>query len=138
MGDVELRSKLNQALRNGWIHPSSSHYGSTVLFISHKDWGLRMFMDYCTVNQITKKDRHSLLHIAELVQPLRGSIDFSKIDLASGYHHISKMSNAPRVLVKSPGGFWSMVRYSGSLQEKWYSFGPSWSFHQTSQRLPEH
>ena len=86
--DAELQRQLDKAIRNGWIRPSNSHYGSPVLFVPKKDGGLRMCIDYRAVNRITRKDRYPLPHIEELVQPLGGSTCFSKIDLASGYHQI--------------------------------------------------
>jgi hypothetical protein len=47
-----------------------------------------MCIDYRAVNCITRQDRYSLPDIEDLVQPLRGSNCFSKINLASGYHQI--------------------------------------------------
>jgi hypothetical protein len=86
--DRELQEQLGKALRNGWIRPSSSHYGSPSLFEPKKDGGLRMCIDYRAVNRITRKDRYPLPHIEDLDQPLGGSNCFSKIDLALGYHQI--------------------------------------------------
>jgi hypothetical protein len=85
---MELQQQLDKAIHNGWILPSNSHYGSPGLFVSKKDGGLRMCLDYRAVNSITRKDRYPLPHIKELVQPLGGSTCFSKMDLASGYHPI--------------------------------------------------
>jgi hypothetical protein len=84
--EAELRRQIEKALRNGWITPSSSNYGSPVLFVPKGDGSLRMCIDYRAVNRITVKDRYPLPHIEDLFNGLEGSKVFSKLDLASGYH----------------------------------------------------
>jgi hypothetical protein len=86
--EAELRRQIEKALRNGWITPSSSNYGSPVLFVPKADGSLRMCIDYRAVNRITVKDRYPLPHIEDLSNGLEGSKVFSKLDLASGYHQI--------------------------------------------------
>jgi hypothetical protein len=86
--EEELRRQIEKALRNGWITPSSSNYGSPVLFVPKADGSLRMCIDYRAVNRITVKDRYPLPHIEDLFNGLEGSKVFSKLDLASGYHQI--------------------------------------------------
>jgi len=68
--------------------PSSSHYISAELFLTETDDSLRMFINYRTVNCITKQDWYPLRHIKQLVQQLGASSYFWKNDLASGYHKI--------------------------------------------------
>jgi hypothetical protein len=86
--EAELRRQIEKAIRNGWITPSSSNYGSPVLFVPKADGSLRMCIDYRAVNRITVKDRYPLPHIEDLFNGLEGSTVFSKLDLASGYHQI--------------------------------------------------
>jgi hypothetical protein len=86
--EAELRRQIEKALRNGWITPSSSNYGSPVLFVPKGDTSLRMCIDYRAVNRITVKDRYPLPHIEDLFNGLEGSKVFSKLYLASGYHQI--------------------------------------------------
>lgn len=86
--DAELQPQLKCVLRNGWIRPSSSHYGCPVLFVPKQDGSLRICIDYCTINHITKKERYSLPHIEELVQLLGGLLYLSKIDIVTGYHQM--------------------------------------------------
>jgi hypothetical protein len=88
MEEAELRRQIEKAIRNGWIVPSSSSYGSPVLFVPKGDGSLRMCIDYRAVNRITVKDRYPLPHIEDLFNGLEGSTVFSKLDLASGYHQI--------------------------------------------------
>ena len=82
----ELRKQLDDLLAKKFIKPSTSPYGAPVLFVRKKDGSLRMCVDYRGLNRITKKNRHPLPRIDELIDRLRGACFFSKLDLMSGYH----------------------------------------------------
>jgi hypothetical protein len=82
----ELRKQLDQLLAAGFIKPSTSPYGAPVLFVRKKDGTLRMCVDYRGLNKITRKNRHPLPRIDELLDRFRGARYFSKLDLLSGYH----------------------------------------------------
>jgi hypothetical protein len=43
---VELKIQLKDLLDKGFIHPSSSPWGCPALFVSKKDKGLRLCVDY--------------------------------------------------------------------------------------------
>ena len=82
----ELRRQLDQLLAAGFIKPSTSPYGAPVLFVRKKDGTLRLCVDYRGLNKITRKNRHPLPRIDELLDRFRGARYFSKLDLLSGYH----------------------------------------------------
>ena len=84
----ELRRQLDDLLARGFIRPSSSPYGSPVLFVKKKDGELRMCVDYRALNKQTVKNTYPLPRIDELLDRLHGAVIFSKIDLRSGYHQI--------------------------------------------------
>lgn len=84
----ELRRQLDDLLSRGFIRPSSSPYGSPVLFVKKKDGDLRMCVDYRALNKQTVKNTYPLPRIDELLDRLHGAVVFSKIDLRSGYHQI--------------------------------------------------
>jgi transposase InsO family protein len=82
----ELRKQLDELLKKKFIKPSTSPYGAPVLFVKKKDGALRMCVDYRGLNRITKKNRHPLPRIDELIDRFRGAKFFTKLDLLSGYH----------------------------------------------------
>src|SRR5271165_6278440 len=85
----ELRTQLQQLLKDGKISPSTSPYGAPVLFVKKKDGSLRMCIDYRALNSQTVKNRYALPRIDELFDRLHGAKVFSKIDLTSGYWQIA-------------------------------------------------
>ena len=85
----ELRKQLSQLLKDGKISPSISPYEASVLFAKKKDDGLRMCIDYHTLNSQIIKNRYALSRIDDLLDQLYGAKRFSKIDLISGYWQIA-------------------------------------------------
>ena len=43
----EIKKQINEVLEKGYIRPSSSPWGATVLVVEKKDGTLRMVVDYC-------------------------------------------------------------------------------------------
>jgi hypothetical protein len=75
-------------LDKGYIHPGSSPWGCSVLFVKKKDQSLRLCIDYWPLNAIIIKNKYSLSRINILFDQLAGVKVFSKVDLRSGYHQI--------------------------------------------------
>ena len=84
----ELRKQLQQFLDKKIIEPSTSPFGSNVLFVKKKNGDLRMCVDYRMLNQQTVKDSYPLPNIDELLDQLSGAKYFTALDLNSGYHQI--------------------------------------------------
>lgn len=84
----ELKSQLDLLLSKGFIRPSTSPYGSPILFVKKKDGSLRMCVDYRALNKNTVKNSYALPRIDELLDRLHGANVISKLDLQSGYHQI--------------------------------------------------
>jgi hypothetical protein len=85
---AKLKNQLQELLDKGYIHPSSSPWGSPALFVKKKDGSLRMCVDYRPLNVVTIKNNYPLPRIDVLFDQLAGAKVFSKIDLRSGYHQI--------------------------------------------------
>ncbi|GJU70885.1 putative nucleotidyltransferase, ribonuclease H [Tanacetum coccineum] len=84
----ELSGQLKELQDKGFIRPSSSPWGASVLFVKKKDGSFRMCIDYKELNKLTVKNRYPLPRIDDLFDQLQGSQFFSKIDLRSGYHQL--------------------------------------------------
>ncbi|GJY30194.1 putative reverse transcriptase domain-containing protein [Tanacetum coccineum] len=84
----ELSEQLQEISDKGFIRPSSSPWGSPVLFVKKKDGSFRMCIDYHELNKLTVKNRYPLPRIDDLFDQLQGSSIYSKIDLRSGYHQL--------------------------------------------------
>ena len=85
----ELEEEIKDLLAQGFIRPSCSSYGASVLFVPKKDGRWRMCIDYRALNKQTIKDRYPLPRIDLLLDRLGQARVFSKLDLAQGYHQIA-------------------------------------------------
>ena len=84
----ELQKQLADMLEKGWIRPSTSEYGSPVLFAPKPGGGLRLCVDFRALNALTVKDRYPLPRIDMLLDQLEGARYFTSLDLWSGYHQV--------------------------------------------------
>ncbi|GBG93035.1 hypothetical protein CBR_g58303 [Chara braunii] len=85
----ELRRQLKELTKKGWIRPSTSPFGSPVLFVPKKGGTLRICIDYRGLNAIIVKNAEPLPRIDDLLDRVQGCKYYSKIDLKSGYHQIA-------------------------------------------------
>ncbi|GKA88286.1 putative reverse transcriptase domain-containing protein [Tanacetum coccineum] len=84
----ELSNQLKELQEKGFIRPSSSPWGASVLFVKKKDGSFCMCIDYRELNKLTVKNRYPLPRIDDLFDQLQGSRYFLKIDLRYGYHQL--------------------------------------------------
>nr|GFC40523.1 putative nucleotidyltransferase, ribonuclease H [Tanacetum cinerariifolium] len=84
----ELKDQLQELLEGCFIRPSVSPWGAPVLFVKKKDGSMRLCIDYRELNKITIRNRYPLPRIDDLFDQLQGAMNFSKIDLRSGYHQL--------------------------------------------------
>ena len=70
------------------MRPSTSPWGTPVLFAKKKDKTLRLCIDYLQLNRVTMKNRYPLPRIDDLFDQLRVVRVYSKIDLRTGYHQL--------------------------------------------------
>jgi hypothetical protein len=85
---AELKEYIKELLEKEFIHPSSSPWGTPVIFVSKKDGTQRLCVDYRALNEVIIKNKYPLPRIDDLFDQLRGACGFSKIDPRSGYHQL--------------------------------------------------
>nr|GEV23628.1 retrotransposon protein, putative, Ty3-gypsy subclass [Tanacetum cinerariifolium] len=84
----ELSNQLQELIDRGFIRPSTSPWGTPVLFFKKKDGSFRMCIDYQELNKLMIKNRYPLPRIDDLFDQLQGSSVYLKIDLRLGYHQL--------------------------------------------------
>ena len=82
-----LRKTLNKLLDKGFIHTNSSLVGAPVLFVKKKG-GLRFYMDYQGLNDITRKNRYPLPLIKETLSGISKVRYFTKLDITVVFYNI--------------------------------------------------
>ena len=83
-----LEEFLDENLRTRQIQPSKSPMASPFFFVKKKDGKLQPVQDYRKLNEMTIKNRYPLPLIKELVDHLKGSKIFTKLDVRWGYNNI--------------------------------------------------
>jgi Reverse transcriptase (RNA-dependent DNA polymerase) len=84
----ELDAFLQENLETRRIRPSKSPMSSPVFFIKKKDGSLRLVQDYRALNAITVKNKYPLPLISELINKLRGTRYFTKLDVRWGFNNV--------------------------------------------------
>jgi len=83
-----LDTWINEELRKGYIHPSTSPIAALFFFVKKHNGSLRPVIDYRALNAITIKNRYPILRIANLIESLSKASIFTKIDLRWGYNNV--------------------------------------------------
>ena len=82
----ELRVQLQELLDKGFIRPSTSPWGASVLVAKKRGKTLRLCIDYRQLNRVTIQNQYLLPRTDDLFDQLRGARVYFKIDLRTGYH----------------------------------------------------
>jgi hypothetical protein len=114
---AELKKQLQELLKKGLIHPSSSEWGCPALFVKKKkDNSLCMCVDYRPLNVVTIKNKYPLPRIDILFDQLTKAKVFSKIDLRSGYHQIKiRPQDIPKTAFSTRYGLYEYLVMSFGL-----------------------
>ena len=84
----EVSEFIDEQLAKGYIRLSKSEQMSPVFFVPKKDRRKRMVQDYRYLNKHTVQNNYPLPLISQLVDKLKGSQYFTKIDLRWGYNNV--------------------------------------------------
>ncbi|KAF8748847.1 hypothetical protein RHS01_10551 [Rhizoctonia solani] len=83
-----IKDWLRDKLKAGKICPSKSLISSPVMFVPKKDGSCQLVVDYCHLNNQTKKNMYPLPCPDDLMAQLCGAKVFTKLDLQWGYNNI--------------------------------------------------
>lgn len=86
--DKELAEFLETNLRLGRIRPSQSPMGSPFFFVAKKNGKLRPCQDYRYLNEWTVPNAYPLPRTDQLMDRLKGSKYFTKLDIKWGYNNV--------------------------------------------------
>ncbi|KAF8691051.1 hypothetical protein RHS03_08835, partial [Rhizoctonia solani] len=83
-----LKDWLRDELKAGKIRPSKSSISSPVMFVPKKDGSHCLVVDYCHLNNRTKKNVYPLPRPDDLMAQLHGAKVFTKLDLRWCYNNV--------------------------------------------------
>jgi hypothetical protein len=75
-------------LQKGFIKHSSAPFASPILFVKKPSGGLRFYINYQRLNNITKKDRYPLPLLDETLARIGKAKVFTKLDIRQAFHQI--------------------------------------------------
>jgi len=81
-----LKEYLDKMLRTSKIRPSKSSAGAPIFFAKEANSKLHIVVDYRGLNAITMEDKYSLPLMPTLMEQVRTSQVFSKLDLKLGFN----------------------------------------------------
>ena len=81
-----LKEFIDENLTNGFIRSTTSPHEAPVLFVKKKDGSLRLCVDFCKLNRITKKNQYPLSLISNLLDSPHKAHIYTKINFQHTYH----------------------------------------------------
>ena len=103
----ELERQTYDLLQKGLIRPSTSSWGSPVVFVTKADGSLRLCVDYRELNKRTIKNKYPLPRIDDMFDQLHGARIFSQLDLATGFHQLRVAEESvPLTAFRTPEHFY--------------------------------
>ena len=76
-----LREYLHDNLVKGFIQHSTSSTSTLILFVKKKDGSLQLYINYCRLNLLMKKNWYPLPLIGEALDWLSGAKIYTKLDI---------------------------------------------------------
>ena len=106
-----VKSHIEDMLNRGWITKSTSAWSSPVVIVRKSDGGMRLCIDFRSLNKKTLADKHPLPRVQESLDCLGGCEWFSTLDLTRAYYQgfVSQDSRHKTAFV-TPWGFYQWVR----------------------------
>ena len=111
----EARTQISKLESSGMISKSKSPFAAPLFFVSKKDRGQRMCIDYRKLNEVTIRDAYPLPNMESLLESARGASVFSMFDLRSAYNMIRiRPGDAWKTAFVTPWGLYefNVMHYS--------------------------
>ena len=83
-----LRKTLIELLDNGFIQVSNSPAAAPIIFVKKPGRRLRFCVDYCRLNEISRKDSYPIPRIDETLRTTATAKSISKVDVIFAFHRI--------------------------------------------------
>ena len=83
-----IREQLDELLAQGYVRASESSVSSRTVLVRKKNGEYRLCVDYRDINRCTQPMRLPLPNGKDILQRLKGSKFFGRIDLRKGFHQI--------------------------------------------------
>jgi hypothetical protein len=84
----QIKQFLEENLHKGFIEPSQAPFASPTLFVKKPNGGLRFYIDFRKLNNLTRKDRYPLPLINETLARLSRAKIYTKLDIRQAFHRI--------------------------------------------------
>jgi hypothetical protein len=85
---VVLREMLTDLKKKGFIRESNSPVSSPVRLVAKPGRGVRFYVDYRKINDLTKKDRYPLPLISDTIRTIAGSRFLTKLDISAAFYRV--------------------------------------------------
>jgi hypothetical protein len=117
---IKLDKFLKENLKKGYIRPSQSPMASPFFFVSKKDGKLRPCQDYHYLNDWMVKNSYPLPLISEIMDKLKGTKYFAKLDVHWGYNSVQmrKRDEWKAAFKTNKGLFNSTVMFFGMCNSR--------------------
>ena len=83
-----IEEQIEGLLEAGTIRPSISPWASPVTMQPKKDGSMRLCIDFRAVNSVTRDDAYPMPRIQDILDQLRGSTIYTRLDMNSGFHQL--------------------------------------------------
>ena len=84
----QVKKYLNEHLKKGFIVPSQAPFASLILFAEKSNDGLRFYVDYRRLNQITKRNRYPISLIDEVLVRIQGYKYMTRLDIIAAFNKL--------------------------------------------------
>ena len=107
----------------GFIRPSTSPWGASVLVVKKKGKTLRLCIDYRQWNRVMIWNRYPLPRIDDLFDQSRGARVYSKIGLRTGHHQLKvRETDIPKTAFRMRYGHYEFTVMPSGLTNELAAF----------------